>query len=147
MDCEECRELLSEFAARELDEARSALVRDHVSACAQCERLTAALRKTADLVDVLPDEEPPRTFCVRVLAKVDGMLSPVPADAPEIMTPDQLAAFLQLPPEKIEEEMATLPSFEIAGEVRFSKDRVLEWIRERESVRRQQVTWAKLKAV
>ena len=147
MDCQEARNRLSEFDAGDLSEDLAAEVRRHVEECRECAALLDAVRRVTDLAVALPDEEPRRTLSLRVLAEVDAMTGPDLADAPEIMTPEQLARFLRVPRAKIEDVMDTLPGFEIAGEVRFRKTRVLEWIEGREMTRGPGMRYGVLRAV
>jgi len=130
MKCEACRERLSELETGELGEALAKGVRDHLRDCGECSRLLAAMQATVELTADLPDGGPSRSLSMRILARVEEWLSPDPQSLPEIMTPEQLARFLNVPLEQLEIE--SLPGFEISGELRFRKDRVLEWIETRE---------------
>jgi len=147
MECEECRQRLSEFAAGETPQHEAAAVQEHVEQCAACARLLAAMRATADLVEALPDEEPPRSLVLRILGRVEELSAPDLAEAPEIMTLEQAARFLQVPPAKLESELVTLPAFEIAGELRIRRDRLLTWVEERERARERMQIYSRLRAV
>ncbi len=50
----------------------------------------------------------------------------------EILTTDEVAAFLQVTPEQLGEEIQTMPFFEFAGRLRMRKKTLLEWIEKRE---------------
>ena len=147
MNCESCREKLSELLAGELDAIHAAGVRQHLADCPSCARLLEAMRTTADMTDRLLDMDPPRALCLRIMAQTGDGFGPDLAAAPEIMTPEQLARFLQVPLAKLEDEIGALPSFEIAGELRFRKDRLLEWIEERERSRECDRVYTRLRAV
>lgn len=147
MNCEQCQKLLSEFEADELTEEHAAKVHKHVDQCCECSELLRALEVSTALVCKLIDEEPPRSMSLRVLGKVDEMLSPDLTDAPDILSPELLARFLGISLERLEDDIHLIPGFEIAGQLRFRKERVLEWIEERERVRERQRFYRQIKAV
>ena len=70
-----------------------------------------------------------------------------PIEVPEIMTPAQVCDFLQLTPDKFDEVVERLPGFEIAGELRFRRTRIVEWIERREADRDREVLVSQLRAV
>ena len=61
-----------------------------------------------------------------------SLLDEMRGDLPEIMTPAEVAAFLRIPLDDLEEVFDELPSFEFAGHVRVRRERLLEWIEQRE---------------
>jgi len=69
---------------------------------------------------------------VRMQAMIETALAE-PVDAPvvgEILTPDDLARYLKLPPDAI--DATELPGFVVAGRLRFRKSRIDQWIAEQE---------------
>ncbi|MDP6353581.1 MAG: helix-turn-helix domain-containing protein [Planctomycetota bacterium] len=130
MTCETCKNLLSEFDSKELEENISHQVQGHLESCPACTVLLSALKQTDSLLAKLDDEEPPRSLCLRILNEVDDEKGLVSTDLPDIITPEQLARFLRLPLQKLETE--NLPAFEIGGEVRYRRDCVLRWMEDRE---------------
>ena len=147
MNCEQCQELLSEFEAGELTEEQAANVHKHVEQCNECSELLKAIEVSTELVCELADEEPSRAMSLRVLGKVDEMLAPDLTDAPDILTPELLAKFLGISLEQLEDDIHLIPGFEIAGNLRFRKERVIEWIEERERDRERQRLYRQIKAV
>ena len=145
MNCAECRQMLSPFEAGELDATAVQLVRSHVAACPACRRLLAALRATDVLLEELPDEPPARSLAVRILGQVDEFAAP--SEVPDVMTPEQLARFLQVPLASLEEQIDTIPAFEVGGQLRFRKDRVMEWIGEREREHERGTLYSRLQVV
>ena len=144
MNCNDVRGMLSELEAGELSETISGEVRNHLHSCAECSRLLAALRTASGLVDRLPEEEPSRACSFRIRRAVDELLGPEFSQSPEILTPEELARFLRIPDEKLDQEIEAIPGFEIAGELRFRKDRVLQWIEEREKDRERAALYTQL---
>ena len=57
---------------------------------------------------------------------------PGPQPASEIMTPSELAAWLKIPLEALDECIEQIPCFELAGQIRFRRARVEQWLAERE---------------
>lgn len=147
MDCKVCRERLSEYEARELPPADAEAVRRHLESCAECRGQRARLARLAEAVDTLPEEEPPESLSFAVRREVDRLLAPGLSTAPEILTIEELARYLRVPVEAIEDELTTLPAFEVAGELRFRKDRVAEWIRRREDDRVREMASAEIGAM
>ena len=73
-----------------------------------------------------------RTGRVRLQAALDRALAE-PPQAPavgEILTPDELAAYLKVPPDAI--DASELPGFVIGAHLRFRKSRIDQWIAEQE---------------
>ncbi len=63
----------------------------------------------------------------RVLGREIGTLR-----VPEIMTLEEAADFLRVPRRAIGEIVEDLPAFEVAGEIRVRRSKLLEWIERRE---------------
>lgn len=130
MDCDLTRDELAAHAAGELDAGRAGEVERHAAACAQCRRRLAALRAADAALAVLPRLEPPAGALLRtrrLLAEaVRGQAEP------EIMTLDDVAGFLRISLDDLEEMVLDLPAFELAGRLRVRRSRLLGWIQARE---------------
>jgi hypothetical protein len=61
---------------------------------------------------------------------------------PEIMTLEDVAAFLQLSEEELGEIVEFLPAFELAGQIRVRRSQLIAWIEERERQYRATTGWA-----
>ena len=63
---------------------------------------------------------------------------------PEVMTLDEVAAFLRVGPDELAEVVELLPAFELAGRIRVRRARLIEWIeqRERDYTRQATGSWA-----
>lgn len=131
MNCEDARTLLSEYEAGEAPPETAEKVREHLGACPACARLLEAMRDVAE-VAAAPDEDVPRSLALRILAQVDDALRGDLADAPEVMTPEELARFLRVSADALDDLADLIPGVEIGGRLRFRKDRVVEWLEERE---------------
>jgi hypothetical protein len=145
MTCAECRDLLSAFEARELPEPQERQIQQHADGCAECSRLFRTMRAATQIVEALEDPPPPQRVTLQVMTAPALLPDADSSDAPEIMTPQDLASFLRLSPDDLEEVIALIPGFEIAGRVRFRKERVLEWIEAREKQREQSLAYSQLR--
>ena len=145
MTCAECRDLLSVLEARELPEPQAQQVQQHANGCAECGRLLRAMRAAMQTVEALEDPPPPQRLTLQVMNAPALRPCADSSDAPEIMTPKDLASFLRLSPDDLEEVIALIPGFEIAGRVRFRKERVLEWIEAREKQREQNLAYSQFR--
>lgn len=130
MDCEVIYEELAAFVAGDLDPQREAQVRRHVGACAACGRRASALAKAdATLAALRPARPSARAILDvrRALAEVVG-----PGRAPEVLTLDEVAQFLRIGAETLDEIAEELPAFELGGQIRVRREKLMEWIRQRE---------------
>lgn len=130
MACEVTYEELARFEAGEAEATRAGWLKEHIVSCAQCGRRIAALRRTDAALRSLRVVQP----SAGVLWNVRRLLSRElgGGGTPEVMTLEDVARFLHVPPERLAEEADDLPAFEIGGEVRVRRTRLMEWIRQRE---------------
>ncbi|MFO8006822.1 MAG: helix-turn-helix domain-containing protein [Candidatus Brocadiia bacterium] len=129
MQCATNREELSRLAAGELEPEREAELRSHVAGCADCARALTALRRIGRELRLMPRPEPPARLLMETRRLIAEELG---GGAPEIMTLEEVAEFLRLPLEALDELVAELPAFDVAGFVRVRRQRLMEWLRERE---------------
>ena len=141
MNCTECRNLLSACEAGELAEQDEEAVLEHTNGCAECRRLLRSVRAVTRTVEELEDPPPPQRIALEVLSAPALRSSAASFDAPEIMTPEDLARFLRLSPEELDEIIDLVPGFELGGRLRFRKQRVTEWIESRERQREQSLAF------
>ena len=50
----------------------------------------------------------------------------------EVLTIEEVAAFLRVDPDELEDDLVSMPVFEIGGRLRMRKSKLLEWMEERE---------------
>lgn len=148
--CEDREELLSLHATGELEEVSRRELDGHLAGCAACRE---ALEQFRDLTRLsaaagAPSIDPGAAS--QVLARVrtalaadDAAGQPVPEqEVPEVMTLEDAARFLRVPLEDLTSELDSLPVFEIGGHLRLRRERLLEWIAERERRQRGERTRA-----
>lgn len=130
MTCEYTHEDLAAYAAGEGDAQARAGIQRHLAACQACRELAAAIKRADDALRIAPAFAPPPEAVERTRATVAREIArSVP---PEIMTIDEAGQMLRLSPRELEEIAPELPAFELAGQIRIRRGRLMEWIEERE---------------
>lgn len=142
MDCDVSYEELAAFTAGDLAARRHGEINEHLLRCQNCRaRLDALERADEALGELTPAKPSPSTLAAtrRVLAQATGTEA-----AAQIMTLGQVARFLQISTEQLGEIVDTLPAFELAGQIRVRRAKLLEWIeqRERDHTRQAAASWA-----
>jgi len=141
MMCDFTDDELALYADGELDEPRGTALRDHLAQCGRCrDRLAALWRIDGELRSLRP-AAPSAQAVLRVrkaLAAASGLRRPE-----EILTLEETAALLRLTGEQLGQIMDELPAFELAGQVRVRRQRLFEWVeqREREYSRQRSQSW------
>ena len=130
MECEISYEELARFAAGGLGAERAGRIDEHLESCGACRQRLLALKRVDAGLRALPRLEPRAAAVLearRLLSvEVRGR------QAPDVMTLDEVAEFLRLPLEALDELVTELPAFEVAGFVRVRRERLTEWLCERE---------------
>ena len=142
MHCDVTYEELAGFAAGDLDEQRQATIREHLLHCERCRRRNDALKKADAALAALPPARPRGSAILkarRALAEVTRG-----PHAAEIMTLEEAAEFLRITPDQLGEIAEELPAFELAGQIRIRRARLVEWVqqRERDYARQAAASWA-----
>lgn len=85
MDCQEFREVFSDYVDWVLDSARAARARQHLTRCERCRRFERAYRSGLSALRGLPQIAPARDFGARVVNRVRRQPEPpYPAGAPAL---------------------------------------------------------------
>ena len=133
-------DLLSAYAAGELDPAEREACEVHLEACTSCraflEDLGALDLLFANAAPDLPEEELRRRAALLREAVAD---EPAPPRG-EVWTPEEVAAFLKLPVATVYEMAEELPFFSFAGALRMRREALLAWMEEGERRRHLQGT-------
>lgn len=133
-------DMLSAYAAGELDPAERAACAAHLEACASCRAFLEDL-KTLDALFA----DPPSASSEEELRRRAALLREAVADEPapprgEVWTPEEVAAFLKLPVAAVYEMAEELPFFSFAGVLRMRREALLAWMEEGERRRHLQGT-------
>jgi len=133
MSCDITYEELAGFVSGDVDPPGRARVIDrHVAECEACRRRLEVLSQVDSTLRQLPHSEPPVAALLNVRRVLSAELRG--SGTPEIMTLDDVARFLRIDPpgRALGEIVEDLPAFEIAGEIRVRRAKLLEWIERRE---------------
>lgn len=130
MECELRYEELAEFAAGDLSAERSNEISRHVDECDICRQRLAVLRKLDATLKNLPPVKPKTEAVLKVRRAISQQIRG--ANASEIMTLDEVAAFLRISSDDMAEIAEELPAFELAGNIRVRRTKLIEWIEQQE---------------
>lgn len=130
MKCDFSYEDLAQYAAGELGAVTAAELAEHLAGCPQCTRRLAALTQADAALRALPPVAPAAEALLTCRHALAQELRRGPE--PEVMTLDQVGAYLALEPAALAEIAGELPAFELAGQVRIRRSKLLEWIAQRE---------------
>ena len=142
MSCDISYEELAGFADAELEAGRLNEIREHLAGCDLCrERLDALGRADAVLAAIKP-AEPSAAAVLAARREFSEVIRP--SQFSEIMTLSEAAEFLRITADQLGEIAEELPAFELAGQIRLRRERLLEWIeqRERDYTRQASESWA-----
>ena len=142
MNCAITLEELSAFSAGDATPERAREIRGHVTACLECRRGLERLAQTDEAVRVLVREPvPPATD----LESRRGLVRHFRKDdEPAIMTLEDVAAFLRLSGDDLQYALSDLPAFEIGGQVRVRREKLMQWIEQREQRHRRSIRESEL---
>lgn len=129
MSCDACRRILESD-----DEAPSPELLEHLEACAACRRLRDEFARLDALCAGLPFSPPSETRRLEILEAVRrALVEEDPSSLThDVLTLEEVAAFLRIPVDELAHALPGMPTFEIAGHVRIRRERLLAWIEERE---------------
>lgn len=130
MPCEVTYDELAAFSTGDLSQARADDIRRHVEQCPACMRRLDALRKTDRALGALPPMEPSATAILRARRALSETQHP--QSEPEVMTLEDVARFLRLSLDELSDLVEELPAFELGGQIRVRRARLVEWIEQRE---------------
>lgn len=144
-DCETYRELTWALPD-ELTEEEALRLAAHLEECADCRSEAEGRAAVSAALAFAPDEEAPGEEALeQVRARLN--LSAPAAFAPEVLTPEDVAAMFSVPVEDVFENLDELPAFEFAGRVRFRRSAILAWMEEQEARWRRQSQTARVRDV
>ena len=130
MSCDVIYEELAAFASGDIDEQRREQLEQHISQCGHCRRRLEAIGKTDALLQTLAPLQPGRSAVLAARRAVSEQTRG--ARAPEIMTLAEVAVFLRVTPEQLGEVVDELPAFELGGQIRVRRTKLVEWVEQRE---------------
>lgn len=132
MQCSVSCEELSRLAAGELEAGRARELYEHLEECRRCRERVEALRELDASLRTLRRREPPARAVLSARRALARELRG--GGEPDIMTLEEAAEFLRIPLDDLEQVLGGLPAFELAGHIRVRRDRLIEWIEQRELI-------------
>jgi hypothetical protein len=130
MSCDVAYDELAAYTAGETDGERALWLDAHAAECADCRSRLDALRRSDAALALLRPVEPSQAA---VLATRRLLADEIREKrVPEILTLEEVAEFLRIRPEELEEIVEELPAFELAGRIRVRREKLVEWVEERE---------------
>ena len=129
MSCDVTFDELAACGCGDLSDERQAEIREHLARCSQCRRRLGALEKADAALVSLPPVHPAAGVVLAARRAVAEVTRP---SAREIMTLEEVAEFLRVTAEEMDELAEQLPAFELAGRIRVRRSRLAEWIADRE---------------
>ena len=157
MECNNVREELVAYIDDELSSMGKHTIEAHLADCKECaaehDKLKATIESTHKAETLQPAQNWWETLQERLYAPDSDLVSAIHAlresimrleshvdgglvrfaPVKEIMTLEEVAAYLQIEPDVVWKLLNEIPHFEVGGELRFKKSSVDEWIRMKES--------------
>lgn len=142
MTCDITPENLAAYADGDLPADRLDEIRRHLATCPACRQRLDALARADALLAAAGRAQPPTHALLAARHALTQATGRAPAN--EIMTLDDVADFLRLTPDQLGEIADQLPAFELAGQIRIRRERLLQWVeqRERSYTRQTAESWA-----
>jgi len=128
MSCTATWEDLVRLADGEADAALA----EHAACCPDCAERLAVLAGADRALAGLPRPAPRAEALLAAREALDREIRG-DADLPDVMTLEEVAAFLRIRPEELDVAAEDLPAFVVAGRVRVRREKLLAWMEERET--------------
>jgi len=130
MACNVTSEELSAWKAGDLPASRASRIATHLTACPSCRSRLATLKEAGLLLSSLRMPVPSADALLAARRRLDEVTRA--GISSEIMTLEEAAQFLRLTPAQMDELAEELPAFELAGQIRIRRQKLLEWVKQRE---------------
>ena len=130
MDCELSAEVLAAYSVGDVDASQGHEVEEHVRSCEQCRRHLQALGELDGALRGLVHAGP----LAKAVLSARRLLSKElrGTEVREVMTLKEAAELLRISLDELGEILNEFPAFEIAGQIRVRRTRVVAWIERRE---------------
>jgi len=123
-------ETLVRYADGDLPAGEAAAVEAHLAACGVCSRRHAALAQVDAMLARMPKVEPSALALLRARHALRAVIEPEPES--EIMTLSEVADYLRLSRDELEDLTPALPVFVLGGQIRVRRAALMRWIEDRE---------------
>lgn len=133
MDCMKCQDLMPDYQERRLAEEIRRDIERHLETCQECREQNKLLDRIDNLAKQLPRHIPGADVTLKIKKAIYKQL---PAqrrtEFGPVLDMDELAEFLRVSKETIEEYFDEIPSFELGGKILFLRKSVEAWIEAKE---------------
>jgi len=145
--CDKVRDRLAANLGRGQPEAMPEELSEHLAGCEGCQEELRRAAKFTAAVKALRATPLPASRELRIRSALSAELRGARGSEAfgPVLTAQELALYLQVAPEQVYGHLEELPAFEFAGEVRFLRASIDQWIREREKQFRRQTIESSLK--
>jgi anti-sigma factor ChrR (cupin superfamily) len=130
MNCPDSAETWIDYLDGELAPKEAASLRRHLADCPACGSVLAGLQQADSALGTLANDDAPTSSLLAIQQRIQQELGM--AKQREILTLEEAADFLRIEPEELAECLNDLPWFELAGRIRFRRQALLDWVRQRE---------------
>lgn len=143
LSCEVVREALWDRARHEPTGLEARELEAHLASCADCREEDSVAVRFHGALSVGPGELPERLSPPSPAAGERPIMGESGCED-EVLTPQEVAAYLKVPVEDVVARLDELPAFEFAGRVRFRRSALVDWLSEREGRWRQEAVAGEL---
>jgi hypothetical protein len=130
MNCKITYEQLAAYSQADPSAEPQQAIAQHIASCATCHRRLASLRTVDAALRALPAEMPSAETILAVRRLISEETRP--RRESDILTLEEVAEFLRINPEEFRPYIEDLPAFELGGQIRVRRSKLLEWIEQRE---------------
>lgn len=130
MDCDVTYRKLARYAASELESDRTRAIEEHLAVCESCRRRLRAVQRTDAALLALPRLEPSPQGLLNTRRALSQHVRGSGTRA--VMTLDEVADYLRISLDELEEIVLELPVFELAGQLRVRRAKLDQWLEARE---------------
>jgi len=134
MNCDACRQKISEYVEGDLPDKERLEVRKHAEKCRQCRRELHIYERIASLALKLERHSPSTDVILKISESIHRTV-PVQrrTEFGPVLDMTELADFLRVDPETIGQYLDEIPCFELGGKLLFRRKSIEEWIERRET--------------
>lgn len=133
MNCEGCGQVLSEYLDGDLTEEAGREAREHLEICKPCRRKLGVLERIAAVAKELPRHAPGTEVVLDISSSIHSQSrTGKKTEFGPVMDIEEVADFLRVEKQTVEESLDEIPCFELGGHLLFRKKSIEEWIEDKE---------------
>ncbi len=134
MNCQACKEKLSEYADHELARNEAQEIKNHLAKCAGCRKQLRRLEQIASATATLERHTPSTDCLLKINKAIHQRTQPHRrTEFGPVLNFDELVDYLRVDHETIGQYLDEIPSFELGGKLLFRKKSIETWIESKET--------------